>query len=127
MKYLVVAALALAPAVVGAQELGPVVPAAPPGSIEVAPPSAPIAIRQEDAARLSPTPSRPTAPKLRGPSAPVTIQLDESRPPENDTPRFILRDVTDRTEPRVKALAERAAAVERLRRSLGTAIKGPTP
>ena len=124
MKYLVVAALALAPVVVGAQELGPVVPPAPPASIELAPPSAPMAIRQADADRLLPV-AKPPAAKVRGPSAPVTIQLDESPPPENDTRRFIMRDVTDRTQPPVKSLAERAAAVEALRRSLGS--KGPTP
>ncbi len=126
-RFALAVAAALVPALVGAQQVGPVMPAAPASIDAEPPPSAPSAIRQEDAARLY----RDLAPRNEKPAPPAppssrTIEIPlESRAPENGTPRFLFRDVTDRTSPRVKPLPERAAAVEALRRSLAPAAGGP--
>ena len=115
----------LAPALAAAQQLGPVLPPAP-AAIEAAPPDAPpMAIRQQDAERLAPPPRPPAVPPPP-PTSSATVQVSsEARPPENDTPGFLFRDVTERSSPSVKTLPERAAAVEALRRSLGRPAGGP--
>lgn len=92
-----------------------------PAAIDAAPPAAPpMAVRRHDGERPStPPPPSPAPPPRTGPDG-TTVQVgDEAPPPENDTPRFRFRDVTDRTSPPVKSLPERAAAVESLRQSLG--------
>lgn len=122
MTRVVSALLALLVAApVGAQEAGTAMPQAPVASIEAAPAAAaPMTVRPTDAETPPPPP-----PVLAPPAAPpgtATVEVDaETRPPENDTRRFLFRDVTDRAEPGARTLAERKAAVEALRQSLGGA------
>lgn len=78
-----------------------------------------MAVRTKDAERLEPPPP-PAAPPpaTTGPGG-TTVEVGaDAPPPQNATARFLLRDVTDRTAPRVKTLPERAATVESLRQSL---------
>ena len=65
------------------------------------------------------TPPAPVVPpRVAGPGTQTVTVGDDAPPPENATPRFLFRDVTDRTSPTVKSLPERAAAVESLRQSV---------
>lgn len=106
---------------VGAQQVGTAMPQAPTAAIDAEPPpDAPMAVRPTDDAQPPPPP--PVAAPTPPPPGSTTVEVDaEARPPENDTRRFIFRDVTDRTAPRAKSLPEREAAVEALRQSLGGA------
>ncbi len=122
MRRVASALLALLVAVpVGAQDAGTAMPEAPVAAIEATPPAgAPMAVRPTDAETPPPPPPVVTPPPA--PPGSTTVEVDaETRPPENDTRRFLFRDVTDRTEPRAKTLAERKAAVEALRQRLGGA------
>lgn len=113
---------ALVPAQAIAQQVGSSLPHAPTAAIEAAPPDAPpMAVRPNDDERLVLPPAPPTdAPAPPPAPGSTTVQVDaEARPPENATPRFLFRDVTDRSSPAVKSLPERAAAIEAMRQSLG--------
>lgn len=102
-----------------AQQAGTAMQPAPAAIDAERPPEAPMAVRQGDTDRLaSPPPPAIAPPPPPGPGS-QTVQVgDDGPPPENGSPRFLFRDVTDRATPRVKTLSERAAAVESLRQSL---------
>ena len=118
VAWLPLVLLVVAPA--AAQQTGSAMPQAPAAAIDAeAPPAPPMAVRQGDAERLEPPPPAPVAPPpVTGPRSQTVDVGADAPPPENATPRFLFRDVTDRTAPRVKSLPERAAAVESLRRSV---------
>ena len=103
------------------EELGPSMPSTPAG-IEAAPPSAPIVVRQEDAAAiLRNALPRPEAPAPVNDGTRVFTADEPPRPVVNPTPRFVFDDQTDRPPLAVKSLPERKAAVEAVRQS----VRGP--
>lgn len=118
LAWLPLVLLVAAPA---AAQQGTAMQPAMPAAIDTAAPAAPpMAVRRQDGERPpTPPPAAPAPPPRTGPDGTTVRVGDEAPPPENDTPRFRFRDVTDRTAPPVKSLPERAAAVESLRQSLG--------
>ncbi|MGH7895187.1 MAG: hypothetical protein ACREQL_11005 [Candidatus Binatia bacterium] len=115
---LVVVALMLLPAGAQPDEIGPAMPSTP-AAIEAAAPSVPFVVRQQDAdailGRAVPRSDAKPPPAPR--SLTVEITLDPA-PVVNQTQRFVFVDQTDRSEPHVRSMPERQAAVEAVRQSL---------
>lgn len=118
MRRLLRLAVLLAALPARAQEVGPAMPAAP-AAIESSTPAVPIAVVDDAAQQLF----RQVPPRSETPPAAAaggqTVQVPLDPPPAvNSSRHFVLEDVTDRTAPRGKTLAERRVAVEVLRQSL---------
>jgi hypothetical protein len=120
-RLLVALAAFALPAAASAQQAAPAMPSLP-SVLELATPSVPMAVRQEDAdAFLRSLGAPPPPPPPAGPAPKVTIQLDPPLP-ENPTNRFVFEDVTDRPAVRARTLAERRVAVELFRQSLAPRV-----
>jgi len=116
---LLAVALLIAPAVARGQDVAPSLPPAGPTDTPEAPPSAPpIAVRIDRAPNAAPQAAAvpEVAPPPPGGTS-VEIPLP-AKPRENISQHFVFQDVTERTQPPVKTLTERRAAVEALRQSL---------
>jgi hypothetical protein len=120
-RILVLVAVALAAAGRAlAQQSAPAIPE----RIVVTPPEAPLRMLPDDARRFlgalraaAPAPPALPPPPATGVSRTITV---EPRAVANRSSEFLFRDVTERTVPATRSLAERRAAVEVYRQSIAT-------